>query len=261
MAGGGRTVTVVAVSVLGCLLIWWGAAAGDPLLRPPSSTLNPPDITRASASPSIPEPTEPPPQAVQEEGVAQDVGWLVYAVIAAALLLIALIVRALLRRRGAPQAPPREVPDELDVLVEATSQRSLAAAMAEGDPRNAVVACWVALEDGVERAGLDRSPAETSEDLTARVLGQWQVDQGAISRLAGLYREARFSRHPMTEADRDAAREALDRISSGLRAAARARAQAEADAGAQGEADAAAGVDARDGHGTGTGSTGPEVPR
>jgi hypothetical protein len=39
-----------------------------------------------------------------------------------------------------------------------------------------------------------------------------EVDSGATGRLAGLYREARFSDHEVTEDDRAAALAALDQI-------------------------------------------------
>ena len=46
------------------------------------------------------------------------------------------------------------------------------------------------------------------------------ADPAAVSRLAGLYREARFSEHELTEADRPAALEALDAIHRTIGAAA-----------------------------------------
>lgn len=225
-----RTAAAVALAVLATLLVWWGANTGEPLLTPPSGTLDP----FADPPEPLPTPSEDVvegAEAVMERGddAPLDVSWLLYVGVAVVLAAIAMLLRALLRPLGAVDQPPEPGDDlALDQLVEATAQPSQDEALAQREPRDAVVACWVAVEDGVERAGLERSPAETSEDLTRRVLGQWQVDQGAIARLAGLYREARFSRHAMTEPDRAAALAALERINTDLRSAARARDEAAA---------------------------------
>lgn len=78
-----------------------------------------------------------------------------------------------------------------------------------GPPRDAIVACWVELERQLARAGYHDDPAETSSELTARVLETYAVDQPAIHELAALYREARFSTHETTESHRASARAAL----------------------------------------------------
>ena len=71
-----------------------------------------------------------------------------------------------------------------------------------GSPRNAIVACWVRLEATVGRAGVPRRPAETSIELTTRVVAEHMVDAAAIDRLGELYREARFSAHELGESHR-----------------------------------------------------------
>ena len=49
------------------------------------------------------------------------------------------------------------------------------------------------------RPGLPRHPAETSAEYTIRVLHTWDIAPAALGGLAELYREARYSRHPVTE--------------------------------------------------------------
>ncbi|CAN5742009.1 hypothetical protein BH24ACT5_BH24ACT5_31580 [soil metagenome] len=78
-----------------------------------------------------------------------------------------------------------------------------------GLPRDAIVACWVELERELTRAGYHDDPAETSSELTTRVLETYTVDQPAIHELAALYREARFSTHETTESHRASALAAL----------------------------------------------------
>jgi hypothetical protein len=101
------------------------------------------------------------------------------------------------------------------VTADAEAQR---AALERGTPRNAIVECWLRLESAVIAAGVERAPADTSAELTERVLATRQVDGAAISTLAALYREARFSAHSMGEGSRSAAIEALDIVHDGLRA-------------------------------------------
>lgn len=79
----------------------------------------------------------------------------------------------------------------------------------EGEPADAVVACWVLLEHAAADAGVRRRPAETVSELTARVLAQHEVSAAVLGELADLYREARYSGHRLGEPERDRARAAL----------------------------------------------------
>jgi hypothetical protein len=90
-------------------------------------------------------------------------------------------------------------------------------ALAHGEPRNAIVACWLRLEDDVAAAGWPRHAAETSAEYTARVLAAAGLDGEAVTALAALYREARFSSHPLSEDDRNRAAAALRTVHESLR--------------------------------------------
>jgi hypothetical protein len=103
--------------------------------------------------------------------------------------------------------PPEAVARE--ILADADAQRRL---LADGPPRNAVVACWQRFEAHGAAAGIERHPWETSSEYTLRLLELVDAHQPAVTRLGELYREARFSEHDVTEADRQAALEALDRV-------------------------------------------------
>lgn len=106
-----------------------------------------------------------------------------------------------------------EVPLE---LLEATD--TLSALLAEGSPRNAIVNCWIALEVACASAGAPRQSAETSVEFTTRVVGTFSMSASGIDALAALYREARFSTHPLTEQHRSAAVDALRQVQEQLRA-------------------------------------------
>ena len=131
-----------------------------------------------------------------------------------------LIGEILARRRPHPRRTPMafEVLDpDLRVLEEihrgAAEQR---AALLTGDPRNGIVACWDRFERRAAAAGMSRHEWETSSEFTLRVLDAVVTDTSAVERLAVLYREARFSDHPVAEESRAAALEALDAIHESL---------------------------------------------
>lgn len=90
-------------------------------------------------------------------------------------------------------------------------------AVSRGDAADAIIGCWVRLERVAADAGTARRPAETAGDLTARVLAAHQVTPDTLRRLADLYREARFSRHTLGGAQREAARAALEQVRAELR--------------------------------------------
>lgn len=133
-----------------------------------------------------------------------------------ALLVTAWRKRPRLRWRGRLASDDFEVlPDvAAAVIKQAAGQR---AALLDGTPRNAIVRCWLQLERDVAAVGLDRDPADTSLEFTERVLARYTVDPEAITNLATLYREARFSDHPLDESNRQAALDALDRLHHTLR--------------------------------------------
>ena len=94
------------------------------------------------------------------------------------------------------------------------------AVLRDGDARNAIVAAWQRFEVQGAAAGVGRQPWETSSEYALRILDLVSADAGATHRLARLYREARFSDHPITEEHRARALDALAviRRSLGVRA-------------------------------------------
>ena len=146
------------------------------------------------------------------------------AVLATMLALVAylvLLAREQMRRRHRPAAreqveftslaePARLVEA---ITADAVEQDGL---LREGDPRNAIVAAWLRFEVQGDSAGVGRKPWEMSSEYAIRILDLVSADSGAVNRLAGLYREARFSDHPITEEHRSQALEALAAIRRGL---------------------------------------------
>ncbi|MFN8024404.1 MAG: DUF4129 domain-containing protein [Acidimicrobiales bacterium] len=159
-------------------------------------------------------------------------GWwirVIAVVVAVVVLRVAIITvrfwwdvfRGRQRRERAPDAPAFPVldapPQHVDVRLDLVAQT---AALADGEARNAIVRCWLLLEDDVAAAGMPRRAAETTVEYTGRVLGAALVDPAAaaaVTELAELYREARFSRHELDDDRRERALTALRSIHAALR--------------------------------------------
>lgn len=148
-------------------------------------------------------------------------------VITLVILLLALIIggvavaaglRAVVRRRTL-EATTRGITHESDPEADADPPDALVHEVArglrsasEGSPRNAIVATWIRLEEATVAAGFEPHGWETPAEFVRRALTTYAVDEEDIARLADLYREARFSEHPITEAHRDEAIRCLRRL-------------------------------------------------
>ena len=136
-----------------------------------------------------------------------------------ALLVLARLRLVRRRRQLSRRAGPRAslgAGDELPLLEEepglTTALDEGSRSIGEGSPRNAIVATWVRLEQAVEGERFPHRPEETPSELVERALSSYHLDGDAIHRLAALYREARFSTHPVTEDHRLEAAECLRRL-------------------------------------------------
>jgi hypothetical protein len=94
--------------------------------------------------------------------------------------------------------------------------------LGEGPVEDAVIRCWLVMRDAAIATGVVPRPSDTPEEFVRRVLASSQVHAAPLRDLADLYREARFSAHPMTEAHRTAARSALESVRADLQAGVRA---------------------------------------
>ena len=224
---------VVAAALLVLALAAWASSSGpsgvltgegfDPVATPsaePSATTTASEATTAG--------DEPPPDVEVRDWVRVVALLLQVAVtlVAAYLLLRYVGLPALRWLRGRLAARRRERAAEADAglftVLEppAAVAREMAAGAAAqrevllgtASPRNAVVACWHRFETQAAAAGVGRHPWETSAEYTMRVLDLVDAHQPAVSRLAELYREARFSEHDLTEQHRADALAALDDI-------------------------------------------------
>ncbi|MBS2536010.1 DUF4129 domain-containing protein [Catenulispora sp. NF23] len=161
---------------------------------------------------------------------------LIVAAIVALLVygLIKLLSRIRLNRQPVRLIDFTPLDPDLEQLAEAV-EAGAEALEYEGDAREAVIACYSAMELAVSAGGTSRRATDTPDEFLRRVTAARLIPEAPAGRLTELFHEARFSRHPITEAQRDEAREALRTISEHLRAgmAARAAALAAAQAGSQ----------------------------
>jgi hypothetical protein len=155
--------------------------------------------------------------------------WAFVACIGAVVLALIAFFASILREQRRSRRRRTEVADvdmavlgEPDRLVQAITDDAAEQdrQLQDGDARNAIVAAWSRFEVQGRSAGVPRKSWETSSEYAIRILDRVAADSGAVNRLAGLYREARFSEHPITEEHRAAALEALHQIrrSLGVRA-------------------------------------------
>ncbi|MEV4830290.1 DUF4129 domain-containing protein [Micromonospora sp. NPDC049257] len=145
------------------------------------------------------------------------VGYLAWTLLRGALRRTTRAVPAARARRTA-EGTAREVVAALDAGLEELDD-------ADTDPRTAVIACWVRLEEAATEAGVPRLTGDTPTDLVTRLLrGDPAAGVPAIASadvldgFAHVYREARYATRSVDARMRDQARGALRRLRGELTA-------------------------------------------
>jgi len=216
-----------------------GAVALMLLLVTWAATIGPDEVVRGEGNPpnyeTLPTETVEPVEPASNRGSAgsgdQDLLLTIVSIVVTVLgaVVMLAIVLSVLRwlltrdwRRHRREPEPEEIQfDPLDapaqvartMVARAQEQRDV---LAEGSPRNAIVACWHQFEEQAAAAGVRRQTWETSSEFTLRVLDRLAADSAAVTNLAELYRAARHSTHEITEADRAEAQVALDLVHRSL---------------------------------------------
>jgi hypothetical protein len=195
----------------------FAAATGSLPLRP--APLGPVNERQPTWDPHLPtdQPTQalPTGQAAVQHIELPPIFVLVVQVLCAALAVGVIILLVVLIARGAA----RRTRDNSDPVVRPAARETAREVLAaldqglaeldEGDPRQAVIACWVRLERAAEDSGVQRRPGDTSTDLVVRLLTGRSVNGSVLNDFAAVYREARYSPHPIDATTRDQARAAL----------------------------------------------------
>ncbi|MCI0686063.1 MAG: DUF4129 domain-containing protein [Sporichthyaceae bacterium] len=138
-----------------------------------------------------------------------------------AVLAMVLAVATILRRSNAARRVQRRanvfdgVP-EVPGLAEAISAGGSALREPAVDARTSIIACYLAMERVLAQHGAAREVADTPAELLDRAVGAGLIRSDAALRLTELFREARFSSHPMGEPERTAATGALAELADDL---------------------------------------------
>jgi hypothetical protein len=143
---------------------------------------------------------------------------IIIAVVFVAVLIWAFVrdqVRRQGRRRPHP-TPAVTTNPSADELVAAVDAGLEDLSDTDRDPRRAVIACWVRLEQAAAAAGTPRHPGDTPTDLVSRLLAEQRVDAGLLSAMRDVYREARYATHAVDDRMRAQARSALQRLRADL---------------------------------------------
>lgn len=153
-------------------------------------------------------------------GIHFDLAPVLYVLIALVLLAAIVACVVLIRR----QSWRRLGVADLGELTDSETEEQLRQAVRSGqaalheidDARLAIIACYVAMEQSLARAGASRGAAETPDELLDRVAESGLVHGGEAARLTALFYEARYSTHPVPDERRDEARHALEVLAAGL---------------------------------------------
>lgn len=151
-----------------------------------------------------------------------DLAWLPYALLGL-LVIIAIVGCVVLILRHRPGRSVRRYdggvfPDDSEELQRAVDSGRWAL-RAVDDERAAIIACYLAMEASLARAGTARADAETPDELLQRAAAAGLVHGAAANRLTALFYEARYSTHQLAAGARESASLALDEISADLRGA------------------------------------------
>lgn len=208
VAGAGAAVLVLAVAASAAGGSWtleerhYGSfnfrIGGDPPTLPPRPTPSPGSDEAGGGSGGL---------------LGLDGRWLLALLAVLAAVGAGVVLRRLWLRFRATAAPPEaaqvhgagamaagDAEPELPPLL-AAAQAALSALSVRGASADAVVAAWLAVEEGAARSGVQRRRAQTATEFTVAVLRRTSADPNAIATLRGLYLRARFSEQPATEAD------------------------------------------------------------
>ena len=141
-----------------------------------------------------------------------------YVLLVLAILAAAVIAVILVRRRARP-GDWADIPDdeeEPEAALRRAVESGQAALREVDDARLAIIACYVAMEGSLGRAGTVRGAAETPDELLGRAAAAGLAGGGAGATLTALFYEARFSTHPLLAGARGDARDALAALAAAL---------------------------------------------
>ncbi|HMJ77897.1 MAG TPA: DUF4129 domain-containing protein, partial [Iamia sp.] len=150
-------------------------------------------------------------------GLFHGFGLLVLAGVVVVLLIAAfLALRGWRPNRRGPVVEPGDEEAHDRAVMAASVDASARLLDLSGDPRQAIIAAYALLLEGLAACAQGRHPAETPLEHLERVLAALDVRPEPLRELTALFGEARFSDHAMTDRQRDRARAALEAAAADL---------------------------------------------
>jgi hypothetical protein len=137
-------------------------------------------------------------------------------VLFAALAITAIALTSYRRRRPTVRWAPDSPADATAAPLVAALAAGERALHEDSDPRAAIIGCYAAMERSLADAGSPPRLADTPGEVLGRATASGLVRSAWAGTLTGLFRRARYSSHPMTEADRAAAIGALAQVQADL---------------------------------------------
>jgi Domain of unknown function (DUF4129) len=137
-------------------------------------------------------------------------------VLFAALTIAAIALTSYRRRRPTVLRAPDSPADATAAPLAAALAAGERALHDDSDPRAAIIGCYAAMERSLADAGSPPRLADTPAEVLGRATASGLVRSAWAGTLTGLFRRARYSSHPMTEADRAAAIGALAQVQADL---------------------------------------------
>jgi hypothetical protein len=137
-------------------------------------------------------------------------------VLFAALAITAVALTSYRRRRSGPRPAPDEAAEATMTPLVAALAAGERALHQDSDPRTAIIGCYAAMERSLADAGSPPRLADTPAEVLGRATASGLIRSTWAGTLTSLFRQARYSSHPMTEADRAAAIGALAQVQADL---------------------------------------------
>ena len=223
--GSGRLNRRLVLIALGFVVLWLAVFVVLHQLRLGIDVADPTPAPTVAPDPAAVQPGPPPtPAQKPRSGVYQ-----VLAIGTGVLLVMmvaATVVAAVRNRTKLPpvvvSGAPAGVAAPAAAPLAVAAERGLAEVSNLGlAPREAIIACYAAMENGLaDRPGVAPQVSDTPSEVLARAVVNGAISPGSASTLVGLFTEARFSSHVMTEAHREEAEQALRSVLGQLRSSA-----------------------------------------
>ena len=143
-------------------------------------------------------------------------GRMLLGLIALALALTMLSKRRRARARRVRNLPAEGVTAAAQAAVHGALVSTIDAMLSDADPRTAIIGAYARLTEDLSQRGLGRHDYEGPMEHLRRVLTRVRVQPEPLRRLIRLFALARFSTHPLTQADREQALAALRAVAQDI---------------------------------------------